>query len=254
MSPGRLSGKKVLVTRAAGTADDFAALLREAGAEPLLAPAIAIGPPDDTAAADLGVRIVETYAWIIFTSANGVTAFFERVWALGKDARAFGDTRVAAIGSKTAERLLSYGIRADFVPEQFVGEAVAEGLLERSEGGDRISLYTAQESRDVLAETLRAAHRSVDVYPAYKTSSVIDPAIADSARAADVWTFASASSVRALAENLPDAAALSQSKIVACIGPVTADAAREAGFNVDVTAGESTVEGLIEALSQLPPA
>jgi len=248
VNPGALSGRKVLITRAAGTSDEFAAKLREAGAEPFLAPVIAIGPPDDEAGADLGVRIVETYAWIVFTSQNGVKAFFERVWAHGDDARALGDTRVAAIGPKTAESLLRYGIRADFVPERFTGDDVAAGLLERTLPGDRISLYCAQDFRDALAETLRDGERSVDVYPAYKTSPRIDPRNAELAREAGVWTFASESSVRGLLANLPDAAALSQEKTVVCIGPVTADGARAAGFAVSAVAEDSTVEGLLEIL------
>ena len=250
MNPGSLWGKKILVTRAAGSADEFAAELRAAGAEPLLAPTIAIAPPDDESAAALGVRIVETYAWIVFTSQNGVTAFFERVWALGHDARALGDTQVAAIGPKTAERLLSHGVRADFVPARFIAEDVAAGLLERTVPGERVELYCAQDARDVLAEILREGGRSVDVYPAYKTSPIIDANIAELAREAGVWTFASASSVHGLIANLPDAAALSREKTVACIGPVTAEAAREAGLNVSAVAGDFTLEGLIEALTR----
>jgi len=249
VNAGPLSGKKVLITRPAPN-DEFVAKLREAGAEPLPAPTIAIGPPDDEAGADLGVRIVETYAWIVFTSQNGVTAFFERVRAHGRDARAFGDTLVAAIGPKTAQSLRSHGIRADFVPARFVSEEVAAGLLERTQPGERISIYGAQDAREVLAERLRDAGRSVDVYAAYKTSPILDPAIAELARQADIWTFASASSVRALLANLPGAALLSHGKIVACIGPVTADAAREAGMVVQVVARDSTLEGLIESLSQ----
>ncbi len=247
---GPLFGKKILITRPSGSADEFAAKLWEVGAEPLIAPTIAIGPPDDEAGADLAVRIVETYSWIVFTSQNGVDAFFDRVSAHGGDARVLGDTRVAAIGPKTAERLLKHGIRADLVPARFVAEEVAEGLLERTLAGDRISIYCAQEARDVLPETLREAGRSVDVYAAYKTSPVSDERIAESAREADVWTFASASSVRAFLSNVPDAAQTSQGKLVACIGPVTAEAAREAGLRVDVVAEDYTVDGLIEALTQ----
>jgi len=245
-----LAGKKVLITRAAATSDDFVAHLRAAGAEPLAAPAIAIEPPDDESAAELAVRIVATYAWIVFTSQNGAAAFFDRLYARGADARAVGDTRVAAIGPKTAERLLAYGVRADFVPARYVAEEVADGLLERTVSGERIALYVAQDARDVLAEKLRAEERIVDVYPAYKTVPVLDERIARLAREADIWTFASASSVHALVANLPDAARLSQEKIVACIGPVTADAARAVGFAVSSIADSATLEGLVEALSQ----
>ncbi|HMD03343.1 MAG TPA: uroporphyrinogen-III C-methyltransferase, partial [Candidatus Baltobacteraceae bacterium] len=247
---GPLFGKKVLITRPAGSAADFAARLWESGAEPLVAPAIALVPPDDVAGAELAVRVVRTYSWIVFTSQNGVDAFLERLSARGGDARAFGDTRVAAIGPKTAERLAAYGVRADFVPARYVSEEVAAGLLERTQPHDRILLYRAQEARDVLPETLREAGRVVDVFAAYQTTPVQDPNLAPFASEADVWTFASASAVRAFVSAVPDAAALSRAKLVACIGPVTADAAREAGLAVDVVAEDYTVEGLLEALTQ----
>jgi uroporphyrinogen III methyltransferase/synthase len=243
-----LFGRRVLVTRPAADADAFAAKLWEIGAEPVVAPTIAIGPPDDAAAAEAAVRAVRDYRWIVFTSQNGVAAFFDRLSADGGDARAFGDVKVAAIGPKTAERLVAHGIRPDFVPTKFISEEVAAGLLARTAAGDRILLFRAQEARDMLPESLRVAGRGVDVVAAYKTSSVHDPAIAQAAERADIWTFTSASTVRAFTENVPGAARLGASKTVACIGPITAEAARELGLRVDVVADDFTVDGLIDAL------
>ncbi len=243
-----LFGKKVLVTRPASDADAFAAKLWEIGAEPVVAPTIAIGPPDDLAAAQAAVRGVRDYQWIVFTSQNGVAAFFDRLSAEGGDARAFGDVKVAAIGPKTAERLVARGIRPDFVPAKFISEEVAAGLLARTAPGDSVLLFRAQEARDVLPESLRAAGRSVDVVAAYKTSPVNDPAIAAAAEQAGIWTFTSASTVRAFTDNVPGAARLAAGKTVACIGPVTADADRELGLRVDVVADDFTVDGLIDAL------
>lgn len=243
-----LFGRRVLVTRPAADADAFAAKLWEIGAEPVVAPTIAIGPPDDPAAAEAAVGGVRAYAWIVFTSQNGVAAFFDRLSAAGGDARALGDVKVAAIGPKTAERLVAHGVRPDFVPAKFISEDVAAGLLSRTAPGDRILLFRAQEARDVLPESLRAAGRSVDVVAAYKTSPVRDPALARAAERAGIWTFTSASTVRAFAENVPGAAQLGSDKTVACIGPITAEAARELGLRVDVVADDFTVDGLIEAL------
>jgi uroporphyrinogen III methyltransferase/synthase len=135
------------------------------------------------------------------------------------------------------------------VPARFVSEEVADGLLERTNEGERILIYGAQEARDVLPETLRAENRSVDTYAAYKTRPVHDPAIANAANEADIWTFASASAVRSFVENVPDAAALSRRKVVACIGPVTADAAREAGLEVAAVPDDYTVDGLVDVLT-----
>jgi len=247
---GPLFGKKVLVTRPRASADEFAAKLWEIGAEPIVAPTIEIGPPDDDASAEIAMREIRIFHWIAFTSVNGVESFFDRLRSVGRDARAFGDAAVAAIGPKTSERLLAHGVRADFVPAQYVSEEVAAGMLERTEPGQRILLYTAQDARDALPEALRAERRRVDVVAAYKTNAVHDPEIAERAAEADVWTFTSASAARSFVENVPGAAQLATTRTVACIGPVTAEAVRACGLPVHVTAKEYTVDGLIEALER----
>jgi uroporphyrinogen III methyltransferase/synthase len=242
-----LFGKRVLITRPAGAGDEFAQRLWEVGAQPVLAPTIAIEPPDDQAAALRAVRDVRAYQWLVFTSANGVQAFFGRLAAMGRDARALGDVRVAAVGSKTAHALAERGITADFTPAEFVAEALAAGLLEQTASGDRLLLFAAQDARDVLRETLRAHGRFVDAVAAYKTVPLNDPAIAQAAQSCDVWTFASASAVRSFVQTAGDAAR-SSAVVVACIGPVTADAARACGLRVDVVGEAYTVEGLTAAL------
>jgi uroporphyrinogen III methyltransferase/synthase len=249
---GPLFGKRVLVTRARDDARGFAEALWEAGAEPLLAPTIESAAPDDPAPAAAAVDRLAAYRWVVFTSRHGVEGCFALLRERGADARRFGPALVAAIGSKTAGRLLEHGVRADFVPATFVAEAVAAGLLERSSAGDRILLFGAQEMRDVLARKLTAAGRIVDAVAGYKTVRVLDPAIARDAEAADIWTFTSASTVRGFLENVPGAAALGATKTIACIGPVTAEAARSAGLRVDVIANDATVEGLIAALENAP--
>jgi uroporphyrinogen III methyltransferase/synthase len=244
-----LFGKRVLITRPLAQADDFALRLWEAGAEPIVAPTIAIGPPDDPAAAERAVTRVREYAWVAFTSRNGADAFFARLDAQGRDARAFGDTHVAAIGPKTAEALTERGIRVDFVPDQHVNEAVGDGLIARTAPGDRILIFRAQEARESLPDTLRAAGRSVDVVAAYATHPVIDQNVAAGVRDADIVTFASASAVKGLIANVPDAATALAGKTVATIGPITARAARDAGIAVDVVADDFTVDGLLRALA-----
>ena len=243
-----LFGKRVLVTRARESADEFADKLWERGAEPVIAPTIAIAPPDDPAPARDALARLADYAWVVFTSQNGVDACFDALGAQGGDARRFGAAKVAAIGPKTAARLMAHGIRAEFVPAEFVAESVAAGLLERTQRTDRMLVYGAQEMRDVLARTLRENGRAVEVVAAYKTTHVQDPSLATRAEQTDVWTFTSASTVASFVENVPGAGDLAQGKIVACIGPVTADAARDHGISVDVVADDYTVDGLILAL------
>jgi len=243
-----LFGKRILITRARDDADALAERLRSIGAEPLIAPTIAIEPPDDPEPARAAARTLESRDWVVFTSRNGVDACFDLLARDGGDARRFGGAKVAAIGPKTAARLIGFGIRPEFVPEDFVAEEVAAGLLARTAPGDRILVFGAQEMRDVLPRTLRDAGRDVDVVAAYKTSPVDDPNLPRAAEESDVWTFTSASTVRGFLANVPGAGDLAQERTVACIGPVTARAARDAGLEPDVVAERYTVEGLIEAL------
>ncbi|HTJ25500.1 MAG TPA: uroporphyrinogen-III C-methyltransferase [Candidatus Limnocylindria bacterium] len=248
-----LFGKRVLVTRPAHQADELAQQLWEVGAEPILAPTIAIGPPDHEETARAAVERVHAYAWLVFTSRNGVDAFFDRLRELGRDARALGEVKVAAIGPKTAEALALRGVHADFMPAAYVNEAVAEGLLERTEPGTRILVYRAQEAREVLPETLRAQGRDVDVVAGYATRFVDDPELAEKAERADIVTFTSSSTVAGFLANVPHGPRLLVGKTVACIGPITAATAREAGIRVDVVADAFTVDGLMRALGTPAP-
>ncbi len=245
-----LFGKRVLVTRPAHQTGDFATRLWEAGAEPIVAPVIAIVPPDDIAAAAAAVARVRDYDWVAFTSRNGVDAFFDRLRAIERDARAFGDTKVAAIGPKTAAALAARGIRVDLVPTTFVNEAVAAELLARTQPGERVLLYRAQEARDVLPETLRLHGRTVDVVAAYRTRFVDDPELGAKTERADIVTFTSSSTVAGFVHNVPDAARALAPKRVAAIGPITAQTAREHGIRVDIVADEFTVDGLLFALAE----
>jgi uroporphyrinogen III methyltransferase/synthase len=243
-----LFGKRVLVTRPLAQSDAFAQQIWEAGAEPIVAPTVAIGPPDDHHAAAAAVARVRDYEWVVFTSRNAVDAFFDLLSAGGKDARAFGDAKVAAIGPQTALALAQHGLRVDFMPDVHVNEAVAEGLAGRTAAGERILLFRAQEARDELPARLRDAGRVVDVVAGYKTHLVEDPNLGETADDADIVTFTSASTVRGFVHNVPDAPAFLAHKTVAAIGPITAAAARSFGIRVDVVPDEFTVEGLLRAL------
>jgi len=249
LGPQPLLGKRVLLTRPAHQAGGFAARLREAGAEPILAPTIAIGPPHDPAPARSAVARAHEYDWVVFTSPTAVDAFFDLLGELGRDARAFGGARIAAIGPATARALSARGVRVDLVPPAFVNESVAADLLARTAADDRVLLYRAQEAREVLPETLREHGRAVDVVAAYATRFVDDPEMAEKAARADIVTFTSSSTVAGFVHNVPSAAAVLASKTVAAIGPITARTARDCGIRVDVVADEFTVDGLLRALA-----
>lgn len=221
----------------------------------MLAPAIVIAAPDDPASAERAAARASHYAWVVFTSANGVRAFFEHLDARREDARALGSARIAAIGIKTARALLERRIYADLVPQSFVAEDLAQALIVASAPGDRVLIYRAQEARDVLPARLQEAGRGVDVVAAYKTVYAQDPQFAEKVAGCDILTFTSASTVRGFVHNLHGPAAAARAangKIVACIGPITAQEARGNGLRVDAVADEFTADGLIAALKRTP--
>ena len=246
-----LFGKRLLITRPGNHAERFARTLLARGVEPILGSTILITEPDDRTAAHAAVDDLAQYDWIVFTSQNGVDVFFDRVNALDEDARYLGRTKVAAIGAKTAHRLRERGVRPDLVPAAYVGEELAVALIEATNAGDRILIYRAQEARDVLPQMLEDAGRAPHVVSAYKTIFDVDPEFAQKVARADVLAFTSASTVRGFVELLGGAKAAldaSRGKLIACIGPVTSDAAEELGLHVDVVADVYTTDGLLDAL------
>jgi uroporphyrinogen III methyltransferase/synthase len=247
-----LFGKRVLMTRPADSPDDLSRALVRAGAEPIAAPAIAIVPPGDAAAAERATHDPAQYSWVVFTSANGVRVFFDYLEARRDDARIFGAAKIAAIGLKTSQALLQRSVRADAVPQRYIAEDLADLLIASSCEGDRILLYRAQEARDILPERLTAAGRPVTDVAAYKTVFTGDPQFAQRVAESDIVTFTSASTVNGFVHNLGSPQTAREAcagKTVACIGPITAQAAKDAGLPVHVVAPEHTVEGLVEALS-----
>ncbi len=246
-----LFGKRVLVTRPAAQGEEFAIALAARGAEPVPAPSIVLEPPDDPAAAHRCIDDLASFAWVVFTSANGVDAFFDRLASLDADARYIGAVKVAAIGAKTAARLARAGVRPDVVPAEFVGEEMARALIEAAQPGDRVLVYRAQEARDILPQMLADAGLEPVVVAAYRSVPARDPNFGDKVARCDVLTFTSAGTVRGYVEQFEDApaaAAAARGKVVACIGPITADAARAYGMNVEVVAASYTTDALVDAL------
>lgn len=247
-----LYGKRVLVTRAREQASALCQRLAELGAQPVEFPAIRIEPLEDFAPLDSVLGRLGEFDWLIFTSANGVRAVFERLAAIGRDARAFGQVRVAAIGPATAAALAERGIRADFVPRAYTSQAIGSELAPRLQSGQRVLLLRADIAPDLLAEELTKPNVSVENLPAYRT--IPDLENLDEVRTLladgqiDIVTFTSSSTVRNLLAALNGDLALLASPFVACIGPVTAAAARELGLQVDLEAPVHTIDGLVDAL------
>ncbi len=254
-----LFGKRVLVTRATGQAGALASALRDAGAEPVELPAIRIEPPPDPSALASAVARLGAYAWVLFTSANGVDALFRELARVGRDARAFGTARVGAIGPGTDAALRARGIAADAMPAEQRGEALAAEVLARHGGslaGTSVLLPRAAVAREALPDLLRAAGARVDVVEAYRTHP---PAEEDLARlrasltdgGLDVATFTSSSTVdNTVAALGPEAARLLASVTVASIGPITTETAHRHGLRVDITADDYSIAGLVAALER----
>lgn len=245
-----LFGKRILVTRAREQASEFSRMLRELGAEPIEFPVIRIAPLDDYRALD--DALTRKYDWIIFTSVNGVAAVWQRVQAVGRDARLLAGARLCAIGPATAEQLAAHGLRADFVPREYVAEGIVRDIGDGN--GKHILLPRADIARENLARDLRERGAIVDEVVAYRTVIIdaSDPTAKPiramlAANAIDAIAFTSSSTVRGFVNAIPFPISNLPSRIV-CIGPITAQTARDLGLRVDVIAQEYTLEGLTQAL------
>jgi uroporphyrinogen III methyltransferase/synthase len=239
-----LFGRTVVVTRAREQASELRARLEALGASVLELPSIAIEPLAFT------LPTLSGYGWVVFTSANGVAAFFgQGLEPAGLDARALGGVRVAAIGPGTADALVVRGIRADLVPERFVAESLVEAFPDPSAAAERVLLARAEQARDVLPDGLGARGYVVEVLPVYRTvPAEPDPAAIERVRNGeiDAITFTSSSTVTnfcGLIGSLPD-----PQPLVVSIGPVTSATAVELGLRVDVEAPTRTIDGLVAAL------
>ena len=249
-----LLGKKIVVTRAREQASDLVAKLSEMGADVLECPTIKVVPSEDLSALDLAISNLKSYDWIVLTSVNGVIHFFERLFAKGLDARALGHLRTAAIGPATAGMLLKYGLKTDIVPESFRAESVVEAFFRENVSGKKILLPRALEARPILPVELRKMGAVVDEISTYHT--IQDHLNADilledlQNNRIDMVTFTSSSTVRNFKVLIPDDMffSLLEGVTVACIGPITADTAKELGFNVHVIADEYTIPGLCRAI------
>lgn len=249
-----LSGCRVLVTRSREQASELSRRIEELGGAAVEFPTIVIGDPEDYTPLDRAVKSASIYNWIIFTSANGVNFFFNRLFELNMDIRELKGINICAIGPKTKEKLEGYGIRVDYVPDEYRAEEIAAGLKGRINPGHRVLLPRADIARKALVELLQLEGAVVDEVTAYKTSA----AGGDSGRVRrmlqdgeiDVITFTSSSTVKnfvsALGEN--DIGGLIKSARVACIGPITAETARQNGLPVHIEAKSYTIEGLVEAI------
>ena len=247
-----LFGKRIVVTRTRRQAGVLSEQLRLLGADVIELPTIRIEPPTDLRAFAELVQDAHSYDWIVFTSPNGVAAFFEMFFKLYDDVREIGGAQIAAIGPATAQRVKDFHLKVDLQPEEFVAEAVAREFKKQGNIENlTILLARAQEARDLLPKELEALGAIVDVAVAYRTVAETDDRAGAGVRlqenGADMITFTSSSTVEnylALGLKWPPGMR------VASIGPVTSSTARNRGLSVDVEARRHDVPGLVDAIKQ----
>jgi len=234
-----LFGKRIVVTRAREQASELKRLFEESGATVIQFPTIEIAPPESYESLDQAID--ERFDWLVFTSTNGVSAFFERLFAKGEDVRALAGTRIACVGETTAAALRSRGIVPDLVPDKFMSTALIphfDADLHRV----RIAVIRAAEGRDEFIEEMRRRGAEVHLAVAYRTVPVA--ANAGELHDIDVVTFTSASTVDnffATNPNVGDA-------ILASIGPTTSDALRRHGRQPDIEASTASIQALHDAV------
>jgi uroporphyrinogen III methyltransferase/synthase len=248
-----LAGKRILITRAREQASVLAQFLEAAGAEVVEFPTIAFQPPQSWEPLDDAIRRLEEYGWVLFTSANGVRCFWDRVQAAGKDLRALAAKTICAIGPATAAALQSLGIRADLVPAEFRAEALVQVIGARDVRGARMLLVRAAEAREVLPEELTRRGAMIDVVAAYRTVRAGEGVEAVRSllhdRKVQVVTFASSSTVKHFFALLgPETKDLLAGVTIAAIGPITAETAAQLGAPCHVVPDQYTIPALVAAL------
>ncbi len=252
-----LQGRRIVVTRAREQAVDLVRALEEHGAEPVIAPVIRIQPLENLGALRAALTGLSAYRWVVFTSQNGVQIVFDRLVAWGLTPRVFASTKVAAIGTVTAEALTVRGVVPALVPPEFVAEALAEALVREGGGtmvGARVLIPSAEDARETLAASLRQHGAEVEPIAVYRTVPVQDDLsrlAADIRRGRiDAVTFTSSSTVRSFVDLVGRPAATSGRFVAATIGPVTAGTARELGLREIIEAEPHTVPGLVDSLAR----
>lgn len=262
-----LQNLRILVTRTRHQASGLAAQLEALGAIPILIPTIEIVPPESYAALDTAIGEVESYDWLLFTSANAVEVFHQRHrnFAQQQEPGAHGSDsgtriskrllpKIAVIGPATAKAVQGIGLTVDLIPPKYVAESLAEALTPEARG-KRILLIRAAEARDILPETLVAAGAMVTIADAYRNRTPLDaiPVLqqlfSSSANYPDAITFTSASTARNLIALLEAAGAtLPRSVTLASIGPITSQSLRDLGCEPSIEAVEPSIAALVQSL------
>jgi uroporphyrinogen III methyltransferase/synthase len=245
-----LFGKRIAVTRSRQQAGVLLQALRNLGADAFELPTIRIEPPRDIQAFRELVSEAHCYDWLVFTSPNGVDAFFRVFFEIYQDAREIGGVRIAAIGPTTADRIRSYRFQVDLIPEKYVAESLLEAFQKEGDVENlHVLLAHTEGSRKFLFEELTQLGAIVDEAIAYRTVPEVEDVSGGVQRfhqeGADLITFTSSSTVENFAAlQLP----LPKNLKTASIGPITSQTLKQLGFHINIEATEHTIPGLVEAI------
>lgn len=245
-----LFGKRVVVTRTRQQAGGLSKKLTQLGADVIEVPTIRIEPPKDMKAFGQLVMDCHTYDWLVFTSPNGVDHFFEMFYKLYDDARSIGGVKIAAIGPGTADKVKSFHLAVDLLPDEFVAEGLIKAFKKVSVENQTILWVKAEQTREIIANELTGMGAIVDEAIAYRTvpeDSDHEAIQRFKEEGADVITFTSSSTV----EHFLDLKApLPEGIKIASIGPITSDTLKKRGLRVDIEAKEHTIPGLVSAIEK----
>ncbi|MEI7766464.1 MAG: uroporphyrinogen-III C-methyltransferase [Phycisphaerae bacterium] len=252
-----LQGQKILVTRSRQQASELSVLLEQQGAEVLEVPTIEIRPPLVWDEVDDALDQIKNYAWLLFTSANGVEACWQRLQQRGQDLRSLAGPKIGAVGPATAAALQRYGIQPQIIPEKFQGEQLAAALTELANiNGQAVLILRADISRPILRDKLIAAGAQVTdvaIYLTARPEKLPDTVVQALTDNQIHWiTFTSSSTAENLAAMLPGELQAKVGNIKrACLGPVTAQTLQRLGWPPTVTAVRPEIPLLVEAMCQV---
>ena len=254
-----LSGKTILVTRAASQSGQFGQMLMDKGASVVDFPALEIREPQSWASVDEAIASLDSFNWLILTSANAVEFFLDRLLQQGKDFRALASLKIAVVGRKTHAVLAQRGLTADFVPPQFVADSLIKHFPENPSKLKLLFPRVEQGGREVLVKEMTAKGALVTEVAAYESAcpEIIPPAakLALENKAVDAITFASSKTVRHFAQLMQKIfgegwLALLEGVAIASIGPQTSRDCQALLGTVTLEAKEYTLAELIEGLEQ----
>lgn len=252
-----LSGRRIVITRPAGSSAEWRARLEAQGTDVIELPLIKVSKDVDLNTLAEVLQEFGAYEWVVFTSVNGVKYFFEEFIRVHEDIRTLGVVRIAAVGEATAAALRDLHLRVDLQPKKASGEELALELIKReSIDSAKILVVTGNKNREVLVEKLHEARAIVDTLPVYKneeTDLAADPVASDFRnQGADAILFASPSAVQSFFDQ---AAALklgakARKPLAGSIGPATTATMKQLGLPVDFEAAEPNLDSLVAALQK----